>query len=476
MPQGRPFCEGSEEAGVCSLSFQKKSLIFHFIVLTTRVGSFSAPGDCRRPSLVDTDHFPPNRADTQECGDVEDRETEADLPPGGEGHVASAEERRRGSDAVMSGATHDVGEDAENEGRHKGRGAARDEHGKEGGVHGTNVRRTGGEHVVGVEVEEHNHEEGWLPCEAGGGNNLHNGRGEPRDEAVLVKVASHGDEGCEPGEGIPGGSLSEALLPGDDAGDEQGGEANERGGDGADTKLGAEDPEGNGDGESASHDLLVAGHGTKLRELFLGLERSLGGVLHLGGVEHVEDEGHSDEANEAGNRRGESPLAPGDGLADGGGGEVHRQRVGSHRGDEHTGGDGGCLEHGGHDVSAHLLLGALLGFRAARDAESLGEGQEDAASTRREGGNGGREQSLRKDQRVGQAKRGLAEEGNDVVGDAVAETSLDETARQEEGERDEPGNLRREGAESGGEGQQAGHHGDAETDHRGGTKGKRLRG
>ena len=40
MPQGRPFCEESEEAGVCSLSFQKKSLIFHFIVLTTRVGSF----------------------------------------------------------------------------------------------------------------------------------------------------------------------------------------------------------------------------------------------------------------------------------------------------------------------------------------------------------------------------------------------------------------------------------------------------
>ena len=111
-----------------------------------------------------------------------------------------------------------------------------------------------------------------------------------------------------------------------------------------------------------------------------------------------------------------------------------------------------------------------------RNAESLRERQKDATSACREGGNGGCEQGLGEDQRVGQAKRGLAEQGNDVVGDAVAETCLDETTRQEEGERNKPGNLRRERTESGGERQQAGHHGDTKTDHRGSTEGKRLRG
>lgn len=262
----------------------------------------------------------------------------------------------------MSGATHDVGEDAENEGRRKGRGATRNKHGKEGGVHGTNVRRTGGEHVVGVEVEEHDHEESRLPRKAGSGHDLHNCRGEPGDETVLVKVGSHGDEGCEPGEGIPGRSFSEALFPCDDTGDEQGGEANERGSDSADTKLRAEDPKGDGDREGSSHDLLVRCHGTELFELLLSLDRSLGRVLHLRGIEHVEDERHGDEADEAGHGRSESPLAPGDGLANSSGGEVHRQRVGSHCSDKHAGGDGGGLEDSGHDVSAHLLLGALLGF------------------------------------------------------------------------------------------------------------------
>ena len=179
-------------------------------------------------------------------------------------------------------------------------------HGKEGGIHGTNVRRTGGKHVVGVEVEEHDHEESRLPRKAGSGHDLHNCRGEPGNETVLVKVGSHGDESCEPGEGIPGRSFSEALFPCDDTGNEQGGEAN-HGGDSADTKLRAEDPKGDGDREGSSHDLLVRCHGAELFELLLSLDRSLGRVLHLGRVQDVQDERHGDEADEAGHGCSESP-------------------------------------------------------------------------------------------------------------------------------------------------------------------------
>ena len=58
---------------------------------------------------------------------------------------------------------------------------------------------------------------------------------------------------------------------------------------------------------------------------------------------------------------------------------------------------------------------------------------------------------------------------------AVAEAGLDEPARQEERERDEPRDLRRERAERGAEGEQAGHHGHAEADQSRRAQGERLK-
>ena len=95
--------------------------------------------------LIQANRLPPDRADAKEHGDVEDGETEANLPPGGEGHVAGAEERGRGADAVVRGAAHDVGEDAKDErGDERGR-AARHQHGEERRVHGADVRGAGSE-------------------------------------------------------------------------------------------------------------------------------------------------------------------------------------------------------------------------------------------------------------------------------------------------------------------------------------------
>ncbi len=53
------------------------------------------------------------------------------------------------------------------------------------------------------------------------------------------------------------GHLGEVLLPLDDAGDEEDGEAQQGGRHGVDADLGAEDPQGDGDGEGERRDLLV---------------------------------------------------------------------------------------------------------------------------------------------------------------------------------------------------------------------------
>jgi hypothetical protein len=42
-------------------------------------------------SLIQADDLPPDAADAEEDGDVEDGEAEADLPPRGERHVAGAQ-------------------------------------------------------------------------------------------------------------------------------------------------------------------------------------------------------------------------------------------------------------------------------------------------------------------------------------------------------------------------------------------------
>lgn len=116
----------------------------------------------------------------------------------------------------------------------------------------------------------------------------------------------------------------------------------------------------------------------------------------------------------------------------------------------------------------------LLRVGPARDAQRLGEGQEDAARARGEGGDGGRQDGLGEHQGVGQAQRGFAEQRDDVVRDAVTQSGLDEAASEEEGEGDEPRDLAGEGAEGAGEGQNAQAHADAEADERGGAQGERL--
>ena len=87
----------------------------------------------------------------------------------------------------------------------------------------------------------------------------------------------------EPGEGVPGGTLGEALLPGDDTGDEEGGKADKRSSDRTNTDGRTKDPETNSDSEGGSHDLLITAHGAELLKLLLGLDGGFGESLTSGG-------------------------------------------------------------------------------------------------------------------------------------------------------------------------------------------------
>lgn len=95
------------------------------------------------------------------------------------------------------------------------------------------------------------------------------------------------------------------------------------------------------------------------------------GLLHLRWVQHVEDEGGGDEADDAGNQASQGPGAPGDGVAQGLRGQVHSQGVGCHGRDEHGRGDGAGLEAGLHDVGAHLVLGPIGRLASTRLTQRL---------------------------------------------------------------------------------------------------------
>mmetsp|Transcript_2212 Transcript_2212/g.8667 ORF Transcript_2212/g.8667 Transcript_2212/m.8667 type:complete len:370 (-) Transcript_2212:28-1137(-) len=326
-----------------------------------------------------------------------------------------------------------------------------------------------------VEVDESHDDKGRLPRQAEAGDDADDAFGESRNQTVRVQVTRHGDERGEPHERIPSRTFGKTFFPGDDTGDEEDGQAVERGGDRADAELGTKDPETHGQRQGSSHDLFVNRHRTELRELFLRLDRSVWRVLDFRRIQDVEDERRGDEADDTRHESTDGPLSPGDGDARDGRRQVHAKRVSGHGGDEHTGRDRRGLEHGGHDVRAHLLLRAVGGIGAARDAERLGEGQEDTTRACGQRRNGWREQSFGEHQGVGQTERGFAEQAHDFVRDAVAQTRLDEPAGEEERERNQPRNLARERRECSRERQQPGRHAHAEPDHRHRAERQRVR-
>ena len=95
----------------------------------------------------------------------------------------------------------------------------------------------------------------------------------------------------------------------------------------------------------------------------------------------------------------------------------------------------------------------MVGLALSREGERLDDGQENAPGPRRGAGHGRRDAGLTDGKPVGQPQRAAPEPLDEVCGETVAEAGLDEPAREEEGDDDEPDDLVGEGGEGGGEGE-----------------------
>mmetsp|Transcript_6981 Transcript_6981/g.20410 ORF Transcript_6981/g.20410 Transcript_6981/m.20410 type:complete len:274 (-) Transcript_6981:971-1792(-) len=266
--------------------------------------------DDRARLLPQAEDLPPRSADAEPDEEVVDGEDASKGVPLVERDVAGSKDRRGGSNSVGGEAAHDVGEHSKAEGGHQRWGPAGHGDAQESGVHGTDVGRTARKEVVRVVVEQHDDQEGWLPGESPAPDNADDLLGEPRDQSELVQAPRHGDQGGEPGEGIPGPVLVQALLPADDPGHQEDGEPGERSGNGVDSVVGTKDPHGHRGKQGDGHDFLVPAHGSELGELLLGLGWGLGAVLDLRRVDDVKNQGHGDQAHEARHEGGHGPLGP----------------------------------------------------------------------------------------------------------------------------------------------------------------------
>ena len=121
----------------------------------------------------DANDLPPGATSKHPYSDVEYRHDEAQAVPLGLGDIASTEVGWGRPDAIGREAAHDIGELGQKEGCWKGWCPSCNGHRQEGSVHGTDVGGSRGKQVVGVEVEEHNEGECWLPGHAKAIHNAH---------------------------------------------------------------------------------------------------------------------------------------------------------------------------------------------------------------------------------------------------------------------------------------------------------------
>lgn len=127
-----------------------------------------------------------------------------------------------------------------------------------------------------------------------------------------------------------------------------------------------------------------------------------------------------------------------------------------------------------HKVGAQLLCRWVVRLAARRERQRLDDGKENPSCPCRGAGHGRRDERLADGKPVGQTQRAAPQPFHEVGGDAVAEAGLDESAREEEGDDDEPDDLVGEGPERGGEGERARGDGGGEAEERPRADGQRA--
>ena len=198
----------------------------------------------------------------------------------------------------MRGAPHDVGENTQNDGGNQRRRATGNQNGQKRRVHGTNVRCTRGEQVVRIEVQQDNNQKRRLPGQAHTTDDFNDGIRKPRDQTVFLQVRGHRNQRGKPGQSIPSWAFSQALFPGDDAGNEQNSQAVQSRSNRADADRGTNDPKQNRQTKRKSHDFLVARHRTEFCQLLFSFRRRFWRVFHLWRVQNVQHQRREDQADQ----------------------------------------------------------------------------------------------------------------------------------------------------------------------------------
>ena len=142
----------------------------------------------------------------------------------------------------MGHAAEQVAEESQHQRRQQRRCAHNNGHGQERRIHGAHVGRVAGKEVVAVEVNQRQNQEGDDPVIAA--DHVTHALAEPGDQAQGIELGRHHNQSGKPDQGIPGAALIENIVPVEDGGEQEYGEANKSGRGGVHTQLiGAENPE-----------------------------------------------------------------------------------------------------------------------------------------------------------------------------------------------------------------------------------------
>ena len=391
--------------------------------------------------------LPPQHADGNPHGEVDNAGDEARLPPFAEGGVVGAEDDGRGAGGVVGEAHHDIACCRENETKEERRCAESDPCAVKGQQRGGDVRGGAGEGVVRVEVDEGEQDHRDEPGQGEGFDTTFNLSREVGDDAEFVQPVGHHDQRAEPDERIPSAFFRRDIAPTQHAADEQDAETEEggrgriefQGGDVGEMERNIR-PEEQQQGKDAEHPPFITLDFAEGSEFFVGENSGIGGFPDFRRVNEIKHQRHQQDTDHARNEHGDRPGRPAhmkiaaDHLVDG----VHHQRVRGGGGDEHAGSDGVGVVIDQGEIAPDLALRTFGRIRIEGAGDGFHDGVDDAAAARGVRRGNRCQDGLGQRQRIGDADGAFAEQGDEVIADAFAEAGLDDATGDHDGNDDEP--------------------------------------
>lgn len=387
--------------------------------------------------LPKSDDFPPGSTNRQidERGDGRHDKTIA--PPFSLRDVAGAVVNRGAAIAVMREGNRDVGENAEDDGRHERRGTDGDGDSDECSVESADAGRDAGEAVVNVGVEEKQDESRSDPAEAERGNCSTCGTCHPFDDAGFGKSRGQSHERAHPEHRIPSTFFAKDIFPVDNV--ENNHDADSGHGDrrSTDMRETGSSPEEQRAEEDSGQIFFAARHRAHGCEFFLGELFGIGDADEFRFRQFEHDERDEQQAQKARYDSGAGPAHPSNLNAESFGGEGYAERVAGHGRHEHRTGHGIAVIADLHEIGTDFLRG-FVRLRAERAGEGTDNRVHDAAAAGRGRWRGRGNNEFTESDGIAKGQCTFADGFDDTEGDAFAETALDEAARIKEGTDNEP--------------------------------------